>query len=149
MNMGYITNTDIQTRLGNSTYVQLADDNGDGTADAAIVDEARLAAEGEVNGYLARRYPVPIDVVEHSELATVLKSVTLDLAEYRLRTRRPPVPGDVIRRRQETAEWLKGVAEGRIALPSASQIGSNTAMGIVASSHGAERLLSREKLESH
>ena len=35
--MAYITNADIQTRLGNATYVQLSDDNGDGAADTAVV----------------------------------------------------------------------------------------------------------------
>jgi len=65
--------------------VQLTDDDGNGLADSGVVDEARLAAEGEVNSHLARRYQVPINLSEHSELAALLASITLDLVEYRLR----------------------------------------------------------------
>jgi phage gp36-like protein len=88
--MLYITNTDIERRLGSAAYVQLTDDDGDGSADVGVVDEARLAAEGAVNSFLAKRYSVPVNLVAHSELADLLASVTLDLAEYRLRARRPP-----------------------------------------------------------
>ena len=90
--MAYVTNADIQGRLGNDTYIQLTDDDQDGSADVGVVDEARLAAEGEVNSYLARRYGVPIDLTTHADLADLLASITLDLVEFRLRARRPPVP---------------------------------------------------------
>ena len=67
--MAYISNADLQERLGASAYVQLADDNGDGAADVGVVDEVRLAAEGEVNSHLARRYATPIDLALHADLA--------------------------------------------------------------------------------
>ena len=89
--MAYITNADIEERLGSDTYVQLTDDDGDQVADVGVVDEARLGAEGEVNSYFARRYQVPIDLSVHGDLADLLASITLDLVEYRLRARRPPV----------------------------------------------------------
>ena len=44
--MAYVTNTDIEERLGSQAYVQLADDDADGVADIGVVDEVRLAAEG-------------------------------------------------------------------------------------------------------
>ena len=70
--MSYITNTDIQTRLGTTLYVQLADDTGSGSADPNIVNEARLGAEGEANSYLARRYAVPVNLTAHPELTELL-----------------------------------------------------------------------------
>ncbi len=147
--MAYITNNDIADRLGSAAYVQLTDDDGDGVADTPVVDEARLGAEGEVNGYLARRYLVPVDVSVHTELADVLKSVTLDVVEFRLRLRRPPIGRDAVRRYEQTLVWLRGVAAGRIELPASSELETNTALGPLASSSGEERLLTRDELRSH
>ena len=73
--MAYVTNADIQERLGNDTYIQLTDDDQDGSADVGVVDEARLAGEGEVNSYLARRYHVPIDLTKHADLADLLSCI--------------------------------------------------------------------------
>lgn len=144
--MAYITNAEIQTRLGSSTYVQLSDDNGDGSADTAVVDEARVAAEGELDSYLAVRHSVPVDVTAHPELVGLLKSAALDLAEYRLRLRRPPVSEDARRRRDQTVEWLRLIGNGTIALPS---ISAPAGKGSVAQTSGAARVLSRTELETY
>ncbi len=87
--MPYVTNADIEERLGTLAYVQLTDDTGSGAADLDKVNEARLGAEGEVDSYLAARYAVPVDLVAHPELSAVLRTFVLDLVEYRLRNRRP------------------------------------------------------------
>ena len=147
--MAYITNADIEERLGSQSYVQLTDDDGDGVADAGVVNEARVAAEGEVNSYLARRYEVPVDLSVHAELSGLLASITLDLAEYRLRLRRPPVPEDAVRKNAQAIDWLKGVAGGRIELPSAATVAANTTRGTIAATTGSQRVLSREELSDH
>ncbi len=144
--MGYITNSDIEERLGASTYVQLSDDNGDGVADTPVVDEARLGAEGEVNCYLAARVQVPVNLLVFPELAGVLVSITLDLAEFRLRCRRPPMPQEAIGKHDAAVEWLRGVAEGGVKLPSAAEMPGNTAAGLIAATRGEGRMLSREEL---
>ena len=142
--MPYITNPDIQTRLGSATYSQLADDGGDGAADTAVVDEARLAADAEVDSYLGVRHSVPVDLALHPELSSLLRSAALDLAEYRLRLRRPPVSQDARRRRDQTLEWLRGVADGSVALPSLSPPAGK---GIIVAVSGADRVLSRDEME--
>lgn len=147
--MAYITNADIEERVGSAALVQLADDDGNGVADVGVVDEARLGAEGEVNSYLGRRYAVPISLTTHPDLADVLASITLDLAEYRLRLRRPPVAEDARRRRDQAIEWLTRVAEGRIELPSVATIAANAAKGTIAASIGEKRLLTRDELSDH
>lgn len=147
--MAYITNSDIQERLGGAAYVQLTDDDGNGVADVGVVDEARLAAEGEVNSYLARRYEVPIDLSAHPELADILASMTLDLVEYRLRLRRPPVGRSAQQIRAEAVAWLTRVADGRIDLPSATPVATNTNRGPLGATTGAERLLTRDELSGH
>ena len=141
--MSYITNSDIEERVGSATLLQLTDDDGNGVADAGIVDEARLAAEGEVNSRLAVRYQTPIDLVAHPDLIDLLASFTLDLAEYRLRLRRPPVSEDARRRRDHAVDWLSRVADGRVQLPSSTSVSSR---GIGAVVTGAERVLTREEM---
>jgi phage gp36-like protein len=140
---------DIAERLGGGALVQLADDNGDGVADTAVVDEARLGAEGEVNSYLARQYSTPIDLTVHPELADLLASVTLDIAEDRLRSRRPPVAEDAVRRIAQTRIWLQRVAAGEAELPAWSPVSVSTLRGTVATSFGEDRLLSRDELADY
>ncbi len=145
--MGYVTNAEIETRLGTAVYVQLADDAGSGSADPAVVDEARLGAEAEANSHLARRYAVPVDLSTHPELADVLRRFVLDLAAYRLHARRPPVPADVVTLRNAAVKWLERVASGEVVLPAAIEVAGNTAAGPVGEVVGEARVLTRESLE--
>jgi phage gp36-like protein len=145
--MAYLVNSDIQARLGDGLYVQLTDDAGTGSADEAKVDEARLAAEGEVNSFLARRYAVPVDTTAFSELAGVLKSLSLDLAEFRLHSRRPPVRADVTAKRNMALKLLSEVAEGKAVLPSEEELPANGAIGPIAASAGESRHFTREEME--
>jgi len=144
--MAYITNSDIAQRLGATTLVQLADDDGDGVADTGVVDEARAAAEGELDSYLARRYRLPLDLAGDPERANLLASVALDLASYRLRLRRPPVSEDARADFDKTISWLEAVAAGRIHLPSDAALPSTNVQGIVADSLGESKLLSHNEL---
>ena len=145
--MAYITNQDIAARLGAAVYVQLTDDSGTGSADEAVATVAREAAEGEVNSHLARRHRVPIDIASNAELAAILASATLDLAEYRLHSRRPPVPESVTLRHRQAIEWLKRVATGSVVLPSAKALPGNDVLGPAGQAIGNESFLSREELE--
>lgn len=145
--MAYINNSDITTWMGSATVVQLTDDTGSGAADAAKITEARVGAEGEVNSYLATRYAVPVDLTGEPEVSAVLRTFVLDLAAYRLRSRRPPVPADVVRRRDEAIEWLARVASGLVQLPAALAPRSPTSLGTLASAGGGARTMTRDTLE--
>ncbi len=146
--MAYVTNTDIEERLGTAAYVQLTDDTGSGSADIDKVDEARLGAEGEANSYLGRRYAVPIDLTAHAEVADVLKSFVLDLVEYRLHARRPPIPDDVIAKMKQATSWLERVAKSEVVLPSVDPILENPATGITGETSSNERIFTRDELEN-
>jgi len=145
--MAYVTNAEIEARLGTATYIELTDDAGTGAADEAKVDEARLGAEGETNSYLATRYRVPVDVAAEAEVAAVLKTFVLDLVAYRLHSRRPPVPDDVVRRREEAVTWLGRVAAGIVQLPAAVALASTGAIGSLAEAAGPQRAMTRDSLE--
>jgi len=143
--MSYITNQNMQDRVGLATLLQLTDDDGDGQADTAVLDEVRNAAEGEVNSYFARRYETPIDLAIHTGLVGLLTSVTLDLAEHRLRLRRPPVAKDVSERLRHALTWLSRVADGTLELPS-SGVALSSHRGKNAATIGDTRTLSRDEL---
>ena len=145
--MSYATHSDVQQRMGSVAYVQLTDDAGTGAADEAKVTEARSAAESEVNSYLGRRYAVPINVAAHAELQSLLRSVTLDLVEYRLHSRRPPVPADVAVKRTAGIDWLQQVAVGKAVLPSLTELAGRASEGVVAEVSGSSRVWSREEAE--
>lgn len=124
--MAYIVNDDIIARVGAATALQLSTDSGD-TIDSAVVDEVRLSAEGEVNGYLGLRYAVPVDLSAHPELAGTVKGFTLDVAVYRLHARRPPVAKDIRDLRAAAIEWCEKVAKGDVVLPATVTPASTTA----------------------
>jgi len=147
--VGYITNTDIEDRLGTALYIQLTDDAGSGSADLDVVNAARLEAEGEADSYFARRYTVPIDLVLHSNVSSLIKGFVLDLVEYRMHTRRPPVTADVIAKHERAVDWFEAIARGDVELPSVLTVSPNAATGIAAQAVGDDRVLSREELADY
>ena len=119
-------------------------------ADRALrsMSEALGGAEGEVNSYLGRRVAVPVETGGEPQLSAVLKSITLDLAEYRLHGRRPPVPEDVRYKYASAVQWLQRVASGEAVLPAAAELDGHPALGISGEVTGSPRVMSREELEN-
>ncbi|MGQ9650623.1 MAG: gp436 family protein [Phycisphaerae bacterium] len=146
--MSYATNADIQERLGTATYIELTDDTGSGQPDEDKVTEARLAAEAEIDSYLGRRFAVPIDAGGQPVLAAMLKRLTLDLAEYRLRMRRSPVAEDARLQCEAALLWLSRAASGEVALPTTIELSSNSGLGPAAETAGGKRLLTGEGWEA-
>jgi phage gp36-like protein len=146
--MAYVTANDVQERLGDQLYIELTDDSGSGSADPDKVNEALEGAEGEVNSYLGRRYAVPVSLSEQSMISQVLKSFVLDLVEHRLHSRRPPVPEDVRRKRDQALVWLKRVAEGEVVLPTATSVPLSDAATIPGEAVGSPRELTRDGLSA-
>jgi phage gp36-like protein len=139
--VSYITNSDIELRLGTTRYVELTDDAGTGSPNPAVADEARLGAEGEVNSYLAQRYAVPVNIATYTDAGGAIKSAALDLTEHRLHARRRDVPGYVTQKRDAAIRWLQAVAGGSASLPTVPTI------GLRAAATGEERVMSRDELE--
>jgi phage gp36-like protein len=124
--MSYIVNQDIVDRVGVDRAVQLSSDSGT-AVNTNVLDEVRLSSEGEVNGYLAKRYAVPVDLTAHPDLDATLSGFTLDIAVYRLMLRRPPVPEDIRRAYDNAVKWLVAVSKGEVILPADTPPASATA----------------------
>jgi len=97
----------------------LTDSVDDGAASTAVLEEVIDDAEGEINSYLGERYLVPVDVATYTNVAPRLKSLTLDMAVWRLCVR-----GDLVSEVKRTAHedaiaYLEKLAEGKLTLPSA------------------------------
>lgn len=115
----YLNSTDLENRVGLTRLTQLLADTGS-AIDSAVLDEVIDSAEGEINGYLARRYATPVDLTSHPDLAATLKGYALDVASYRAHARRPPAPEDIRKSRDDAIAWLKLVSEGKVVLPAAT-----------------------------
>ncbi|NLE60002.1 MAG: DUF1320 domain-containing protein [Planctomycetes bacterium] len=146
--MSYATNADIEERLGTATYIELTDDTGSGQADEDKVTEARLAAEAEIDSYLGRRFAVPIDASGQPGLAAMLKRLTLDLAEHRLRMRRPPVTEDARLQCDAALLWLGRAAKGEVVLPTTTDLPLNTGLGTAGEAIGEGRMLTGDGWEA-
>jgi phage gp36-like protein len=143
--VSYIVNQDIIDRVGPDAAVQLTTDTGS-VADSDVLDEVRKGAEGEVNGYLAKRYEVPVDLSAHADIADTLKSFTLDIAAYRLHARRGPVSEALRTSRDDAVKWLVGVAEGKIVLPASTTPASTTSDDPKPMWGGSDAAASRENM---
>lgn len=110
--MPYATQQDLVDRFGAAELVGLSDRAATGEIDAAVVAGALADAEELVNGYLAKRYALPLSVQPAR-----LTGVVCDLARYALYTYEPP---EVVRTRHKDAvAWLRDVAAGVVQLPAA------------------------------
>ena len=141
--MGYATLNDLQTRLGPDQYVKLTDDEGTGQANTDRAQEALDAAEAEVDSWLSRRFQTPIDASGEDQATAMLLSMALDLAEYRLHARRPPVPDDVREKTRNTRALLQDIAGGKAHLPVSKALAENPAYGEIGKVVGPKRVFRR------
>ena len=97
--------------LDAETLAGLADDNGDGVADAGVLEAAAVAAEEEVRARLADANLAP------GELPALLRDLIATLAVERLfERRREMLPGPWAERSARARALLRDLAEGRLAL---------------------------------
>ncbi len=143
--MSYATTDDLAARLGPAGYLQLTDDEGAGTPNAARAAEALAAAAAEIDSRLVGRYAVPVDVSAEPEAAGLLRALTLDLAEHRLHARRPPVPEDVRQKAASARQWLHDFLVGRAHLPLSHPAKEPAAAGVVAAASGPRRVFRRDE----
>ena len=65
----YATQQDLIDRFGATAVTQLADHDGDGTIDAAVVDRALSDAADAVDSYVVKRYELPFATVPAAAIA--------------------------------------------------------------------------------
>lgn len=107
--MSYCTQADLVGRFGEAELIQLTTGDQDPGAviDSAVVALAIQDADAEIDGYLARRYTLPL-----TESAANLTRIACDIARYRLYENEPTKT--VIDRYKLALEYLRDVASGKV-----------------------------------
>ena len=108
--MSYTTQADLEARFGTPELIATADRDGDGLIDAAVVVQAILDADAEIDSYLGGRYTVPLA----PPVPVLVQRLAADLARYRLQDDNPL---DEVRERYARAlATLRDLADGRATL---------------------------------
>lgn len=138
----YATKQDLETRDGSMLY-NLALDRSTDTLNDTWIDEALNTADDEINGYLSRRYVLPLP-----EVPDLLKRQAVVIAFYWLGDRDNQVT-DLLQDRYDRAiTKLKEIASGKLdlGLPTPEQPPEG-AVGKVELVQENERLFTRDSLK--
>ena len=108
----YIVQGDLDVYSSDEVLIQLTDDDKTGSIDSTKVTECIVAAQSEVDSYLAKRYTVPIT----GTVPETVKEWCVQLTTLRLHQRRLRVPEDVWTMAIAARAQLKLVNDGTLSL---------------------------------
>lgn len=107
--MTYATQADMVTRFGETELAQRTDRENGLVIDVDVLNRALDDADGEINGYLAKRYALPL-----ASVPIVLTRLAADVARYHLYD---DGATQVVRQRYEDAvSLLKRMSSGDVQL---------------------------------
>ena len=81
--MSYASYADLVNQLPEEKLIEYADDNGDGVADEGRIEAALNKADEEIDFYLQKRYPVPLEPCPKG-----VRNLAVNIAIYHLASRR-------------------------------------------------------------
>lgn len=110
--MAYITQDDIEHRIGLDDLKALADYDGDAAPDADVVAQAIADAQGEVDSYLQVKFAVPVA----APIPAVLQMHCTGMAVYYLQLGRDSVTENYRKAYEDAIKWLKDVVAGKASL---------------------------------
>ena len=112
--MSYVTLAQLTARFGEAMLVALTDrgEFSTGTVDTTVVDRALADADAMIDGYLARRYALPVTVTQ-----PLLVTIAGAVAIYHLHTTEPDpkIEADY----KSAMAMLRDISSGTIALTAA------------------------------
>jgi len=111
--MGYCDQTDIEKYLDDQALLDLADDDGDGTPDTGVIEEAIESAGAEIDAYLSTQYSTPLLTVP-----AIVRRLAAKLAAHFLFMRRTEVEvsGKWENEIKETRRMLEKLSRGEMQL---------------------------------
>jgi len=107
--MSYCTLQDLTNRYGLKELIDLSDNDNTGAINTEVIDRAISDAEGEIDGYLASRYPLPINPVPKS-----IARIACDIARYYLYD--DVAIEQVNKRYNDAVKFLKAVSQGDVSI---------------------------------
>lgn len=107
--MAYVDVDGLVARFGAEELIQLTDRTNmpPSTIDTAVVEKAIADASSQIDGYLAKRYRLPLDPVP-----SILSKVAADLARYHLRGDSAEKDTVVAINYRGSIDWLRDVSKG-------------------------------------
>jgi len=110
----YATNAQLATRFENDAELAFLTDNvSAGVADDDVLTDVISTAEAEINSALAMRYLTPVDVSLDADLAALLRTKTLDMAEVYLHRRGEAASEIKQDQLEQVREWCEMMATGK------------------------------------
>ncbi len=143
--MSYVTQAQIEDRVGAAELVRLTNDSGGSSVDTDNLARAIEEGEADILPYLGQRYTMPLTLTNAVTLNAVTTKV-LDCIHWRLCNRRPPVNQDVVENRTLALKWARDVAEGTIGLPGESLLSESFSSAGKILTETTERVMSRENM---
>lgn len=108
----YCTQTDLGSQISDADLLLLADDDGDGAVDAAVLTKVFTDVADLIDGYLAGRYSLPLNPVPE-----VLRTLSAQMSIYQLYARRTQGVPDHRQAQYDAAiRYLEKLGEGKITL---------------------------------
>ncbi|RMF15194.1 MAG: DUF1320 domain-containing protein [Alphaproteobacteria bacterium] len=107
--MAYASYQDLIEAFDEQLIIQMSDDNGDGVADAAVIDQAIASADAEIDASIGTRFAVPLNPVPRLAVR-----FSCALAVAWLYTRRGvDKPASVLDAERAARDMLKRIAAGQ------------------------------------
>ena len=107
--MLYATLANLVTQFGDREVLALADRDGNGVADMAVVDSALQRASNTIDAYLAARYPLPLTVVPDQ-----LVDICCDITRYKLCGSEVTETEEIRNRYKDALKLLEQIRDGKL-----------------------------------
>lgn len=111
----YSTVDEVKSMVDEGAMIYLTDDNGSGEIDESKIDNAINDADSEINGYLQKRYPLPLP-----SIPKVINKLSKDITLYNLFSRRgidkDKNDDTVLQRYKNAVKFLENLSKGVVEL---------------------------------
>lgn len=111
--MAYATLDDLIHHAGEDEILQVADRDGDGVADGAVIDAALSRADERINAWIGARYRLPLTLIPE-----IVRGWAIAIARYHLH--RDGAPEHVIKDYDDAIRELQAAGAGKLSLPGVS-----------------------------
>ena len=143
--MGYCTQAIIESRIGISILVELADLDGDGSPDPVIMADAIAAAVALIDSHISRRYSTPLA----APVPRMIQDLSVNLAIYILASSPNRKPTEaMVKSYDESIKLLAAVRDDKQDVPGLSDrtggADDKTNCGVT---DGQERIFGRNNMK--
>ena len=112
--MPYCTLDDIKAMMDEDEIIRYTDDYDAGLVNTSVTDKAIAGADALIDSHIAARYSVPV-----SPVPDIIAGLAVDIAIYRIYSRRSQAPDDIRQKYDDAVRYLEKAAAGKVIIPGA------------------------------